>query len=440
MRTSKLLCTVACLAFLAAGVSCNKEAPGAAGNDSVQVIDPGRTCTVTFKLNNLPSTKAVTTGSIDDAAINRIDIFEYNGDYVVSLHHTLTAEELASKSFHLQYPYGSVRGYLVLANVSEAICTTIESLSISELQYQRFRLQDLFDGTHYPMVGMAYVNYTSDQDVSVDLRHYMYRVDVGNIRVNFDDESWMSKDVFVKNIALINVPATGYVAKPGYNLSDFGSPMTRMFGNTLAIYDETPIFGNLEAGYAGFETTDYSSSVSAYNPSTGSNSSVSRQLNCNVRWAAGLLNITATGALLTATYHNYNTGSGEGRVCSSTNPSQSHTLAVNKSFYGWHGCCNNGQYALLNIYGNQNAFPKLVVELSVDGVSYFYPIQMYYPQPNTVYSIEQITLKSAGSNYSNFYEKMMEMDMSISVSSWTDVDIANINAGYTDEHHTGIYN
>ena len=95
---------------------------------------------------------------------------------------------------------------------------------------------------------------------------------------------------------------------------------------------------------------------------------------------------------------------------------------------------------MLNIYGNQNAFPKLVVELSVDGVSYFYPIQMYYPQPNTVYSIEQITLKSAGSNYSNFYEKMMEMDMSISVSSWTDVDIANINAGYTDEHHTGIYN
>lgn len=135
MRTSKLLCTVACFAFLAAGVSCNKEAPGAAGNDIAQVIDPGRICTVTFKLNNLPSTKAVTTGSVDDAAINRIDIFEYNGNYVVSLHHTLTAEELASKSFHLQYPYGSARGYLVLANVSEAICTKIESLSNPELQY-----------------------------------------------------------------------------------------------------------------------------------------------------------------------------------------------------------------------------------------------------------------------------------------------------------------
>ena len=83
MRTSKLLCTVACLAFLAAGVSCNKEAPGAAGKIAG---NDGKLCTVTFSLNNLPTTKAVTTGSNNDSAVNRIDIFEYDGSDPEEVH------------------------------------------------------------------------------------------------------------------------------------------------------------------------------------------------------------------------------------------------------------------------------------------------------------------------------------------------------------------
>ena len=104
------------------------------------------------------------------------------------------------------------------------------------------------------------------------------------------------------------------------------------------------------------------------------------------------------------------------------------------------GCCSAGQYPLLCIYDNQNSYPKLVVELSVDGVSYYYTIQMYYPQPNTVYSIDQITIKSAGSDYSNFYEKKIALEMDITVQDWTEVTFNNINAGFTDETQTGIYN
>ena len=439
MRTSKLLCTVACLAFLAAGVSCNKEAPGAAGKIAG---NDGKLCTVTFSLNNLPTTKAVTTGSNNDSAVNRIDIFEYDGSEVVTLHYTLTAEELAAKSFQLKCPYGATRGYLIFANLPTALHAKIEAMSLYNLQRQRFRWEDVFDGTYFPMVGFKYVGYYSDQEVSVDLYRYMYRVDVGDIVVNFDDESWMSKDVFVKNILLANVSNTGYLAKFN-SFSYFATDnLTPIFGGTLNISNETPIFGNLNAGYAGFENSYYSSTVSCFLPggSLTNTTNAPTLANVNYRKQQRVLNIDVTGALLTATVQSYNNDSGEGRVCSSTNPSQSHTLAVNKSFYAWMGCCSAGQYPLLCIYDNQNSYPKLVVELSVDGVSYYYPIQMYYPQPNTVYSIDQITIKSAGSDYSNFYEKKIALEMDITVQDWTEVTFNNINAGFTDETQTGIYN
>lgn len=439
MRTSKLLRTVACLAFLASGVSCNKEAPGAAGEIAG---NDGKLCTVTFSLNNLPNTKAVTTGSNNDSAVNRIDIFEYDQSDVVSLHYTLTAEELAAKSFQLKCSYGAVRGYLFFANLPTSLHAKIESMSLYNMQNQRFRWEDLFDGTYLPMVGFKCITYNADQEVSIDLQRYMYRVDVGDIVVNFDDESWMSKDVFVKNILLTNVPNSAYLAKFNSYSYFATDDLTPIFGNTLTISEEKPIFGNLNAGYAGFESSYYYGNVSCFLPGGSLNNStnVPGLVNLNYKKQQRVLNIDATGTLLTATVQSYNNNSGEGRVCSSTNPSQSHTLAVNKSFYAWLGCVNNGQYPLLCIYNNQNYYPKLVVELSVDGVSYYYPIQMYYPQPNTVYSIDRITIKSAGSEYSNFYEKKVAVEMDLTVQDWTEVTFNNINVGFTDETQTGIYN
>ena len=432
----KILSILGFLAFLAAGASCNKEAPG-------HDIDEGKAqqealCTVRFSLNmDGAGTKAVDIGSLADGGITRIDVFEYDSSSMPTQHISLTADELESKSFHLQQKYGTIRSYLVLANLPEELAGQIAALSIAQMKRQRFRWADLFDGTHIPIGGTAYVSYNSDMTVSIPLRRYMYRVDVGQVKVDFDDETWMGKDVFVKNIALINVPAAPFLMCVNYSYQ-LASPLTALFGNALTIKEDEPIFGNLDAGYAGWEVANIDATGSCLLPD-GSSVSIKRNMNFNMEKSPGVLYLNAEGALRTATVQTYDTGAGEGRVCSSTDASQSHTLNVGKSFYAWAGCNTYGQYPLLTIYIYQNAYPKLVIELSVDGQSYFYPIQMYYPQPNTVYTIDRITLRSMGSDYSNFYEKQFGMDVSLSVSEWNDVEIENIDAGYSDDHKTEIY-
>ena len=103
------------------------------------------------------------------------------------------------------------------------------------------------------------------------------------------------------------------------------------------------------------------------------------------------------------------------------------------------GCTNFGSYPILSTSNTQNGFPKLVVELSINGTSYFYPIQMYCPMHNVAYEISRITLKSLGSAYSNFYEIKVGADVEMSVADWDETEISNINVGYTDDTGTAIY-
>jgi hypothetical protein len=162
-------------------------------------------------------------------------------------------------------------------------------------------------------------------------------------------------------------------------------------------------------------------------------------MNKNMYAAAGVLTINATDAWLTNTVQTYNIASGEGRICSSTNPSQSHTLTVNKSLYAMKGCVPYGTYGVLSTSSNQNGFPKLVVELSVNGKSYFYPIQMYCPMHNVAYQISRITLKSDGSNYSNFFEIKLAAEVEMTVTDWDETEISNIDVGYTDDSGNAVY-
>ena len=139
------------------------------------------------------------------------------------------------------------------------------------------------------------------------------------------------------------------------------------------------------------------------------------------------MNITAAGDLKEATYHSYSEGTGQ--VCSSTS-TVSHTLKVNRTFYGLPvGCYNVTDGDIVCAYNKQDASTKLVIELSVDGETYFYPIQVFMPQPNTHYVIDKITLKSPGSEYSNFYMIQYKADFSVHVEDWHSVAIPNIDCG-----------
>ena len=431
------------LAILAAGVSCNREMPGPAGNEEIagQAGNDGQMCTATFRLNldGMRTKAAANIGSVDESAIRRIDVFEYDPfktSPAVRTHLVLTEEELEAGEFHLQYSSGAYYTYFIIANSSQAIVNDILAGRVSYMSNVFYPWSEVYDGTYFPMSGACTVSYYSDQTVDIDLRRFMFRVDVGEIRVDFDDASWMSKDVFVKAVALTNV-VNGW--SYAYNLN-YASNLTQvgyLYGASITTEEDMPFFGGLLSGFAGSVPHECKGNFNTYRTATEQYERFPYCLNINYKVDAGTMPITATGALLDATYQSYE---GEaGRVCSSTNPSQSHTLTVNKSFYALAGCSTDGEYGLLQTRANQNSYPKLVVELEIDGVTHYYPVQMYYPQSNTVYQVNRITIKSAGSEYSNFFEKLVAVEMDLSVLDWTEVTINNINTGFTDETQSDIY-
>ena len=434
MRTSKILHAVACLAFLAAGVSCSKEIPGQAGNDC-QPQNDTELKTVSFRLHVGDATKASAIGAIDENAITRIDVYEYEpyGSNTYPVHYQLTAAELASGEFHLQYPTGTTRQYLFFANLPENVADKITNTTANYLSGVQLRMQDLWDGVHFPMADFAFVNYNDDQTLNVYLNRYHYRVDVGDVKIDFDDASWMNKTVYVKTVALVNVANT-FVFNALYSSRlTHEDGLEMLFGASCTAEEGKPFFGGLTSGRRGFSAgSSYSGNTYCYNFSGGSSIATPNLYNNNVYKAKGVLTLDApTTALENAVVQRYNTGSGEGRITG--------TLSVNRSFYAWASTYEYGQWGILQTYYNQNAYTKLVVELLIDGVSHFYPIQIFRPQPNTVYKLDRITIRSEGSEYANFFEKLISMDAEISVQPWTEVDITNIDSGYKDEHHTDTY-
>ena len=402
---------------------------------------------VTFKLNvkGQQQTKAWAIGALDEDSVDRIDIFEFDlgsqgyWDYLPTRHIVLTDAQIEAGEFNLYNPTNARMAYLFYVNIPEALATKMESTRGNQFYSIRLRAMDFYDGTGgIPMGGSAYVYFNQSQTVEVSLERFLYRVDVGEIVADFDDATLLNKDVFVKSIALIN---TANVITMG---SDYMTTVTQsnignvIFGSQLTTTADKPFFGGFETVRIGYRIED-NTSYSCWNPSTNTTTSATSLMNKNKYSASGVLSITATDNWLTNTVQSYNIASGEGRICSSTNPSQSHTLTVNKSLYAMKGTSNFGSYPILSTYNDQNGFPKLVVELSINGTSYFYPIQMYCPMHNVAYEISRITLKSLGSAYSNFYEIKVAAEVEMSVADWDETEINNINVGYTDDTGTAIY-
>lgn len=440
-----LLLIASFLVILAAGVSCNKEIPGPTGNDGEYELGT-EMCTATFKLNvkGQPRTKARAIGALDEDAVDRIDVYEYDcgtqgyWDHI-PVHYVLTAAELSSGVFHVQNPTNARKGYLFFANLPSAIAEKVANTRGNSLSNLYFRDIDLYDGTGgIPMGGTKFVIFSTDQTVEVSLERFFYRVDVGEIVADFEDESWMSKDVFVKNIAIINIPAFTPLVGSYVSYLREDTIDNAIFGYELTTTEDKPFFGGFEKVRQGYRMDD-GTSYSCWNPATDASVSTTSLMNKNRYSATGVLNITATDVWLTNTVQTYNTASGEGRICSSTNSSQSHTLTVNKSLYSMKGSVQYGTYGILSTYNDQNSFPKLVVEISVDGRSYFYPILMYCPMHNVAYQISRITLKREGSDYSNFFEIKIAAEVEISVADWEETEIGNINVGYTDDTGSAIY-
>ncbi len=444
----KILHVISSLVILAAGISCNKEIPGGAGHDGNMEVGT-QMRTVTFKLNvsSPTQTKAVGIAGLDEDIIHRIDAYEWDYNAYSSWsgtpkHFVLTNTEIQNGTFHVQNPTNARKGYLFYANLSPEIAEKIATTICTQLSGIKIRSSDWFTETSgIPMGGELFVEYDADKSVDVSLERFFFRIDVGEIKADFEDPSWYDRDIFVKNIALINVPNIMAPISNNFSYFDVRHAGTYIFGRCVTPEVDKPFFGGLEKVNVGYDGWGGSTSYTCWDPNTGSSiSGISFLMNeHNSYTGEGVLNIDTTEAWATNTLHSYDIDNGEGRLCSSTNPSLSHVLTVNKSFYGMHGNLQYGNYGTLSTKSNQNYYTKLVVELSVDGTTYFYPIQVYRPQHNTAYRINRITLKSAGSEYANFFEIKIAAEVDISVEEWGTATINNVDLGYKDYSGSQIY-
>ena len=151
-----------------------------------------------------------------------------------------------------------------------------------------------------------------------------------------------------------------------------------------------------------------------------------------------MLNVDAPGYMRDATTHFF---TGEtGRVCSSTNPSQSHVLNVNKEFYIFPISRNTYATSMCSNFDGQDDSIKMVIVVEINGKTYYYPYRALYVQPNSRYLVHNITLKGIGSEYSNFYVKKFSATLGpMSVGQWQELEVDNIDMGYKDYDGNEIY-
>ena len=415
-------------------LSCNKqEGPANVGDQK----ENKEMCKAVFRFHpdGQDATKALAIDDDNDDKIVRLDVFEFNDEGKCQSHYCALPEELEAKEIHIMHPLGYKYNYIFIANLDEEAANYLAKRELINW-YDNLNAffpvtLGTFDTHKIPMAGSAIVNYDKDKTIAVNMYRYMYKITVKDITADFDDESWMNKNVIIKGIALCNAcEVLSVMNKPvaiksaweeNIGTYEFFFPKTTQPVKTpFGGISGNVFFGEFDAS----PNASYSSNctVQKYSDTHRFCSNGIYQLN------KGILSITATGSMQEATYQEYSGYTG--RVCSATNPEQSHVLHVNRMFYALPLVSNKGGFKdIVCDYADQDGSPKLVIIVEVGGKKLFYPIQIAYPQPNTHYVIDNITLKSAGSEYANFYVKKYSVDYSIRVEPWNSVSIANIDCG-----------
>lgn len=441
--------------------ACNKELPGPS-------VHEGDDC-VSLRLSVAPMeafrTKADAIGDpSEDDVIDRLDIFVYSSKDTLLFDHKVYTDASGVDLSAVDVKYYDVQGtyfyFFVLANLDSTTADYFAQLSKNQVVTYYGGLIPLEKGNfrrHRPIMGGSgsaqlgkyswYSSQPGDKTVDIELYRYLARFEIEKITADFDDTDLMNSDVIVKSIAWTNV---ANALRPLFN---FRSPNTTDNGGCVlgsrSTYFPDQEFGNLEYpdGYRYYQTNEnhhgWVSLQENYNLSPyGATGELAADFpyiyNNNYKLAEGTLNIDAPGYMRDATYHAFSGSTG--RVCSSTNHSQSHVLNVNREFYIYPIGRNSYSTYMCTSFDSQDDTIKLVIEVEIDGETYYYPYRVMYVQPNSRYLVRNITLRGLGSKYSNFYVKKYSGSVEpISISPWTDLEVNNIDLGYKDYGGTDIY-
>ena len=424
-RLMFLLLTVSALL----AVACNKE-PNPMGG---KVTDEEHTLTIRV-LSDGVKTRAYDSDDVPITdGLKRLDLYVFHEEEsLLDEHIVLEPDPTGITTYSFKEKKGERIGVLAIGNLHEDTAKLLEGKTLEQLS-EHYDLEAMivlsagnFDVDRAVMVGARAYSFSADGTVEIELRRLMYRIDVGKITVAPENEELLGKEIYVKNLALTNI-CNYFVPLNSDSIGHFYT-WYLFFGNE---YNLTGALGGVERGFEFYRNApkgwDANGSFTLEGPGI-LNGTFPYMINSNYQKDPGVLNIDATGVLKDVTHQGYDNAAGEGLIVTSWDMAESHSMEVGKCFYGYMGR-GTYEYDIVSEYKNQSFCPKLVIELSIDGESWFYPIPLIYPQPNTVYKIDNITIKDYGSEYSNFFPLKYAVDYTISVAEWSEITVENMNVG-----------
>ena len=414
-------------------VSCSKDIEP----QQTQTGDEEHTVTVLITGGRAATTKAYNTSDLTlTDGVQRLDLYIFHQTATEDDRHVAITEITSDTTrFVIKEKKGERVGIIAMANLDVDTAELLSGHTLADFaDYWNMPCPIVwtannFDFDRMPMVGAADTYFNGDRTVEIELRRLMWRIDIGNIVYDPEDERMRGKDVFVKNIAITNI-GNHYNPTMSSSIGHFYT-WYLFFGNGEYEGSSTGAFGRITDGFRFYTNAPSGwSQTGTWNPGGPGilNQSYPRTINNNWKVAKGVLNIDATGKYLAATCQTYDVANGQGRLATAGNTAV-QSMTVGKSLYGFmgRGCFSN--YSPVSTYNDQVQYPKLVIELVIDGVSKFYPICITYPQPNTVYQVGTITIVGEGSDYSNFIEQKYYATFNISVRDWDQLEVNNIDVG-----------
>ena len=431
--------------MMASATSCEQDV-------SVIPDKPDEVCQVGFKFRVEPVTYTMTRAeNIDsdetDDFIDRIDMYEYNKDGDMIRHefwHDSEGLDLSTinpKSYDL---YDNDHTWVFLANLDPDSAEYLAGLNADEIGNMPTGIIPLSAGNfrlHKPIMGgTAEADFRKDETISVVLYRYLTRIEISNIKADFDDLSLYDKEIKIKKIALTNY--TNALRLLNSSAKDVGGSDQNVLGVGYTKFSN-PAFGNLyhmenscnewEMKNSRFEDGKNSLDLSQY----GGKGKLLKQypyiLNRNMKLQKGELHLDAEYDQHIASVHEF--AENEGILCSPTDKTLSNVLAVNKVFYTIPVDWSYGHVLYAN-WASQDDIQKLVIEVDIDGTSYFYIISLAELNAGMIYKVGNINLKSLGSEYSNIYEEKVdpnnEAAATISgIGEWSETELSEMNVGYT---------
>ena len=439
MKRYSFLLAIAAIALAIS--ACVKDIDLSSGN-SQELFEVGFNLRVEPVAYTMTKAENINDDEPDDF-IDRIDMYEFDkaGDM---LRHEVWKDpdglDLTTVNPKSYDSNGNKHTWVFVANLDEDSAEYLAGLNADEIGEMPTGIIPLEAGNfrlHKPvMCGCNYSNFTKNETKTVTLYRYLTRIEISSITADFDDESLFDKDVKINRISIVNYPNAlrlldKSATKVNGNYQDvLGTGYTKFIdpalGNLLKMNNDC---NNWEMNSSYFDDDEGILDLTEF----GGKGKLSYQydyiINNNRLAPKGELIIDAAGDQLTASLHEFSEN--EGVLCSSSIAGLNHSLEVNKVFYTVPVARNSHS----NLFGDikyQDDTQKLVIEVTIDDIPYFYIISLYELNAGMIYKIGNINLKSIGSEYSNKYEQKYEVKGAVTeIADWSETELAEMNVGYT---------